>query len=76
MRTEHGVNGARLGAGRLAVLHDLAALAPPALVCAAFLIAVFAFLRREMRAPKKPADSEHSDDPGIDNPPDQPDDAG
>jgi hypothetical protein len=60
----------------LAVLRDLAVLTPPALVCAAFLVAIFAFLRREMRDPKKPADDEQADEgPGIDNPPDRPDDA-
>lgn len=59
------------------MLRDLAVLTPPALVCAAFLIAVFAFLRHEMRAPKKPADEEEPDDgSSIDNPPDRPDDAG
>lgn len=35
------------------VLSDLAALTPPFLVAAAFLIAVGAFLRHEMRAAKK-----------------------
>ena len=35
------------------VLSDLAALTPPFLVAAAFLIAVGAFIRHEMRAAKK-----------------------
>lgn len=35
------------------VLSDLAALTPPILVAAAFLIAVAAFVRHEMRAAKK-----------------------
>jgi hypothetical protein len=38
------------------VLSDLAALTPPFLVAAAFLIAVGAFLRHEMRAAKNHAD--------------------
>ena len=38
------------------MLTDLAALTPPFLVCAAFLIAVGAFLRHEMRAAKRQAD--------------------
>ncbi len=57
------------------VLRDLVVLTPPALVCAAFLVGVFVFLRREMRDPKKPADDERADElAGIDNPPDGPDD--
>ena len=43
------------------VLGDLSALTPPFLVCAAFLTAVAAFLRHEMRAAKK-QDDEQSDD--------------
>jgi hypothetical protein len=58
------------------VLRDLAVLTPPALVFLAFLVALFVFLRREMRSPKKPADEEQeAERPGIDNPPDRPDDA-
>ena len=49
------------------MLADLAALTPPFLVCAAFLIAVGAFLRHEMRATKSQADEqpdevEHADE--------------
>lgn len=40
------------------MLTDLAALAPPFLVCAAFLVAVGAFLRHEMRAAKNQADEQ------------------
>jgi hypothetical protein len=40
------------------VLSDLAALTPPFLVAAAFLIAVGAFLRHEMRAAKKQSTEE------------------
>ena len=40
------------------MLSDLAALAPPILVCAAFLAAVGAFLRYEMRHRKNQADGE------------------
>lgn len=61
------------------MLTDLAALTPPFLVCAAFLIAVGAFLRHEMRAAKKQADerpdeldepsaTEHFDGRGSDGP--------
>jgi hypothetical protein len=39
------------------MLNDLAALTPPALVCAAFLIGLVALLRREM-APKRRAREE------------------
>jgi hypothetical protein len=57
------------------VLRDLAVLTPPALVGVAFLVAVVAFIRREMRGPKKPGDDERADErPGIDNPPHRPDD--
>jgi hypothetical protein len=38
---------------RAALLSDLAALTPPILVAAAFLIAVGAFVRHEVRAAKK-----------------------
>jgi hypothetical protein len=40
------------------VLSDLSALTPPFLVCAAFLAALVAFLRHEMRDAKKRADDE------------------
>jgi hypothetical protein len=40
------------------VLTDLAALVPPFLVCAAFLTAVVAFLRHEMRDAKKQGDGQ------------------
>ena len=43
------------------MLSDLAALAPPLLVCAAFLIAVGAFLRHEMRHPDSPPRDEPAD---------------
>jgi hypothetical protein len=43
------------------VLADLAALTPPLLVCAAFLIAVGAFLRHEMRHIKNPDDEAEAD---------------
>lgn len=43
-------------------MRDLAALTPPALVCAAFLIAVGAFLRHELRRGKSPGDAEEADD--------------
>jgi hypothetical protein len=36
------------------MLHDLAALAPPAIVCAAFLVGAWALVRREL-APKRRA---------------------
>jgi hypothetical protein len=39
------------------VLSDLAVLTPPAVVCAALLIAIVAFLRHEM-APSRPGDDE------------------
>jgi hypothetical protein len=39
------------------VLTDLAVLTPPAVVCAALLIAIVAFLRREM-GPRRPGDDE------------------
>jgi hypothetical protein len=40
------------------VLSDLSALTPPFLVCAAFLTALVAFLRHEMRDGKKRVDDE------------------
>lgn len=43
------------------MLSDLAALIPPFLVCAAFLIAVGAFLRHEMGRAKNPGDDEQAD---------------
>lgn len=43
------------------MLSDLAALTPPFVVCAAFLIAVGAFLRHEMRRIKNPAQDEEAD---------------
>jgi len=46
------------------VLSDLAALTPPLLVCAAFLIAVAAFLRHEMRGARKSSGEERSRVPG------------
>jgi hypothetical protein len=61
------------------VSSDLAALIPPFLVCAAFLVAVGAFLRHEMRGSKNPADDEEEDlsredsaEPEPDNPGDLP----
>ncbi len=44
------------------MLSDLAALTPPALVCAAFLIGVIAFIRREMRGPGKRSATEDDDE--------------
>lgn len=44
------------------MLNDLAALTPPFLVAAAFLIAAGAFVRHEMRRVKNRAESEDSDD--------------
>jgi hypothetical protein len=65
--------------GRRAVSSDLAALIPPFLVCAAFLVAVGAFLRHEMRGGKNLADDEEDDlsaedsaEAETDNPADQP----
>jgi len=43
------------------VLSDLAALTPPFLVAAVFLIAVGAFIRHEMRASNKQAADERDD---------------
>ncbi len=53
------------------MLADLAALTPPFLVAAAFLIAAWAFLRHEMRRGKNPVSG---DDP-ADSSPDSADDA-
>ena len=47
------------------VLADLAALTPPLLVCAAFLIAVWAFLRHELRGIKNPGDEDGADEPST-----------
>jgi hypothetical protein len=47
---------------------DLAALTPPLLVAAAFLIAAGAFLRHEMRRGKSQADREEADDSRRDSP--------
>jgi hypothetical protein len=44
------------------VLNDLAALTPPLLVCAAFLIALGAFLRHEMSRSRTRRDAHASDD--------------
>lgn len=43
------------------MLNDLAALAPPLLMCTAFLVAVVAFLRREMGDKERPSDDNTSD---------------
>ena len=40
------------------MLQDLAVLTPPLLVCAAFLIAVAAFIRHEMRASRRHRDQD------------------
>jgi hypothetical protein len=44
------------------VLNDLAVLTPPLLVCAAFLIALAAFLRHEMGRSRSRRDAGPSDD--------------
>jgi hypothetical protein len=44
------------------VMRDLSVLTPPLVVCVAFLIAVGAFLRREMGARRKRRDPDVSDD--------------
>ena len=48
------------------MLSDLTVLTPPFLVCAAFLTAVVAFLRHEMRDAKKHDEDQsgQADDPG------------
>lgn len=38
------------------MLSDLAAVVPPALMAGAFLVAIWAFLRHEMRGPKNRAE--------------------
>jgi hypothetical protein len=43
------------------MLNDLAALTPPFLVCVAFLIAVWAFLRHEMRRSKNAGEDDDED---------------
>jgi len=45
------------------MLNDLAALTPPFLVCVAFLVAVGAFLRHEMRRAKKPDERDAVENP-------------
>jgi hypothetical protein len=47
------------------MLSDLAALTPPLLVCAAFLFAVGAFLRKEMRGDDSPAEDAPADVSGA-----------
>jgi hypothetical protein len=49
------------------VVNDLTVLAPPFLVAAVFLIAVGAFLRREMRRGKNAADDEGRDQSAPDS---------
>jgi hypothetical protein len=44
------------------MLQDLAALTPPLVVCAAFLIGVVLFLRRQMGAGSQPADPDAETD--------------
>jgi hypothetical protein len=44
------------------MLGDLAALTPPLVVCAAFLIGVVLFLRRQMGAGTRPADPDSESD--------------
>jgi hypothetical protein len=48
--------------GRLTPVADLAVLTPPLLVGAAFVIAVWAFLRHEMRHIGKTEDDEEADE--------------
>lgn len=43
------------------MLKDLSVLTPPALVCAAFLVALIAFLRHEMRRKRTPQDPSPDD---------------
>ncbi len=49
------------------MLNDLSALAPPFLVCAAFLIAVGAFLRHEMRGKRRHDDRDQPADISADS---------
>jgi hypothetical protein len=44
------------------VLQDLAVLTPPLLVCAAFLVAVVAFVRHEMRGSRRHRDQDAPDE--------------
>ena len=44
------------------MLSDLAALTPPAVVCAAFLIGVGLFLRHQLGPKRESADDEYPDD--------------
>ena len=53
-RTRAGMEGG--------VLQDLAALTPPLVVCAAFLIGLVLFLRRQMGAGSEPADPDAETD--------------
>ncbi len=53
------------------VLADLTVLTPPFLMCVAFLIAVWAFLRHEMRAIKNPSDEDEADEPSTQQDSDQ-----
>jgi hypothetical protein len=64
------------------MLSDLAALTPPLVVCAALLIAIWAFLRHEMGSARRPgdgappadiSDNDQVSDPGISEPPAPPD---
>jgi hypothetical protein len=48
------------------MLKDLSVLTPPLLVCAAFLIAVAAFLRHEMGTSRRHRDADHSGDISAD----------
>jgi hypothetical protein len=43
------------------MLNDLAALTPPLLICAAFVIAVVAFLKREMAQGDQRSDDDSAD---------------
>lgn len=66
----------RTQAGRgVPVLQDLTVLTPPLVVCVAFLIAVGAFLRHEMRPGRRQREDDtsvdFSDDGGISEPPDR-----
>jgi hypothetical protein len=48
------------------MLKDLTVLTPPLLVCAAFLVAVAAFLRHEMGTSRRHRDPDHSGDISAD----------
>ncbi len=56
------------------MLTDLAALTPPFLVAAVFLIAAGAFLRHEMRRGKNPVQDDDRADSSPDSPGEAPDD--